>query len=137
MIAGGVGYGLTASAHAERGQSQDPRTWVDGSGRLKENNIPSRIAMSTPDFAGGQVFIDPHDFYGQLGASADQGPVPVYASREGGDAVGTYDITTGNIVITADNQRGESPAARTRTTVAPADQPVTTDAPTNSGDVTP
>jgi hypothetical protein len=78
--------------------------------------------MSTPDFPGGQVFIDPHFFYGELGASSDQGLVQVYSRRFGGTAVGTYDISTGNIVIAPDFQPGDDNAtARPRTTVASAE----------------
>jgi hypothetical protein len=122
LVAGGIGYGFTANAQADRGRSQDPRTWFDANGDVKANNVPNRIAMSTPDFPGGQVFIDPHSFYGELGASADQGLAPVFARRFGGTAVGTYDISTGNIVISADYQHSDDNAsARPRTTVATAE----------------
>ena len=83
LVAGGVGYGFTASASASRGRSQDPRTWFDNNGDVKADNVPNRIAMSTPDFPGGQVFVDPHYFYGELGATSDQGLVPVFARSAG------------------------------------------------------
>ena len=122
LAAGGVGYGFTASASAARGRSQDPRTWFDNNGDVKADNVPNRIAMSTPDFPGGQVFVDPHYFYGELGATSDQGLVPVFARRFGGAAVGTFDISTGNIVISADFQHSDDNAAsRPRTTVASAE----------------
>ena len=122
LAAGGVGYGFTASASAARGRSQDPRTWFDNNGDVKADNVPNRIAMSTPDFPGGQVFVDPHYFYGELGATSDQGLVPVFARRFGGTAVGTFDISNGNIVIAADFQHSDDNAtSRPRTTVASAE----------------
>jgi hypothetical protein len=46
----------------------------------------------------------------------------VYSRRFGGTAVGTYDISTGNIVIAPDFQPGDDNAtARPRTTVASAE----------------
>jgi len=119
-VAGG-GYAFTSAVHAERSKSQDPRTWDDGNGHLDASRVPDRIAMSSGDLASGVVYIDPHQFYGELGARTDEGPVPVYDQRDGGEQVGTFDLRTGDISIDLGHSRHESrPAAvsRTRTTVA-------------------
>jgi hypothetical protein len=118
------GYALSSSAHAERARSQDPRTWDDGRGEVDESKVPDRIAMSTGDIEGGVVYIDPHKFYGELGARSDEGPVPVYNERDGGDQVGTYDLRTGDITIDLEHSSRRSRTSsgtRTRTTVLGAD----------------
>jgi len=91
--------------------------------------------MSTSDIDSGVVYIDPHKFYGQLGATSDEGPVEVYSQRDGGDAVGTYDLRTGEITIDLEYSRHTSrpdAVSRTRTTVAaPTSDPVDSAPPTS------
>jgi hypothetical protein len=144
MAVAGGGYAFTSAAHADRSKSQDPRSWDDGQGHLDEAKVPDRIAMSSGDIRSGVVYIDPHKFYGELGATIDEGPVPVYSTRDGGDQVGTYDLRSGEIAIDLEYSKHEGrPAAmtRTRTTVAaptdssaPVDSlaPVDSTAPTDS-----
>jgi hypothetical protein len=98
VVAAG-GYLVTSSAHADRARSQDPRTWRDAKGHVDEQEVPDRIAMSSGDIDSGVVYIDPHRFYGELGADVDEGPVPVYDQREGGEAVGSFDLSTGDVTI--------------------------------------
>jgi hypothetical protein len=127
-----AGYAFTSSVHAERSRSQDPSSWDDGRGRIDENMVPDRIAMSSGDLASGVVYIDPHKFYGELGARSDEGPVPVYDQRDGGEEVGTYDLRTGEISIDQQHSRHTGrpqSMSRTRTTVATptTDSTVSTD----------
>jgi hypothetical protein len=142
IVMAGGGYAFTSAVHADRSKSQDPRAWDDGNGHLDESRVPDRIAMSSGDVASGVVYIDPHQFYGELGARTDEGPVPVYDQRDGGQQVGTFDLRTGDISIDLSYSRHDSrPAAvsRTRTTVAepPGAAPGNSSPPTTgTGDTT-
>ena len=135
----GAGYAFTSAAHADRSRSQDPRSWDDGRGHVDEAKVPDRIAMSSGDIHSGVVYIDPHQFYGELGATLDEGPVPVYNQRDGGEQVGTYDLKTGEIAIALDYSTHEgrpSAMSRTRTTVAAPDQSTDSSAPVDSSSPT-
>jgi hypothetical protein len=135
LAVAGAGYAFTSAAHADRSRSQDPRSWDDGKGHVDEAKVPDRIAMSSGDIHSGVVYIDPHQFYGELGATRDEGPVPVYNQREGGEQVGTYDLKTGEIAVTLDYSTHEgrpSAMSRTRTTVAASDQSTDSTAPVDS-----
>jgi hypothetical protein len=55
--------------------------------------------MSSNLIASGVVYLDPANFYPELGATRHQGLVPVFAEPAGGASIGSFDIVTGEVTV--------------------------------------